>query len=50
MEYLRDRGATRDIPADDIMRTFIASYPGLSAVAATPETQFRAEAEQTARE
>ena len=50
MEYLRDRGATRDIPADDIMRTFIASYPGLSAVASTPESAFRTEAEQTARE
>ena len=48
MEYLRDRGPTRDIPADDITRTFIASYPGLAAVAATPETAFRAEAEQTA--
>ena len=47
MEYLCDRGATRDVPAEDIMRTFIASYPGLAAAAPTPETAFRAEAEQT---
>jgi nicotinamidase-related amidase len=46
MEYLCDRGPARDVPVEDIMRTFAAAYPGLVAAGATAETAFRAEAEQ----
>lgn len=47
MEYLLDRGTMRDVPVDDIVATFDRFYPGLTAGASAPATQFRREAEQT---
>lgn len=49
MEYLRDRGPSRDVPVDDIVEAFVRHYPGLSRGQAAPDTQFRAEAEQANR-
>ena len=47
MEYVRDRGPTVDVPVEEILETFGRCYPKLTAaVASTPVTQFRAEAEQ----
>jgi transglutaminase-like putative cysteine protease len=47
MEYLRDRGPYPDVPADEIIATFEREYPSFATGHAAPETQFRAEAEQT---
>jgi hypothetical protein len=45
MEYLRDRGAHADVPADDIMATFAREYPRLAERRApAPATRFREEA------
>jgi transglutaminase-like putative cysteine protease len=46
MEYVRDHGASRDVPADEIMKIFAREYPGLGAAAAAPSpSAFRTEAE-----
>ena len=36
MEYLRDRGAYADVPADEIQRVFRETYPELSTSGRTP--------------
>jgi hypothetical protein len=46
MEYVRDRGASADVPVAAIIETFERYYPGLTAVgAAGPVDRFRNEAE-----
>jgi transglutaminase-like putative cysteine protease len=47
LEYLRDRGVFADVPVADIVATFAREYPGFATAEAAPETQFRAEAEQS---
>jgi transglutaminase-like putative cysteine protease len=44
MEYLRDRGPHADVPADDIVATFVREYPSFADADAAPTTQFRKEA------
>ena len=44
MEYVRDRGVTRDVPVDEIIRTFAREYPRLAGIAPAAATEFRAEA------
>jgi transglutaminase-like putative cysteine protease len=44
MEYVRDRGASDDVPAADIMATFEQAYPGLTRTA-SPAATFHQEAE-----
>jgi hypothetical protein len=47
MEYVRDRGASADVPVVDIIEAFERHYPGLIAVgAAGPVDRFRKEAER----
>ncbi|MBI1736418.1 MAG: transglutaminase family protein [Candidatus Rokubacteria bacterium] len=46
MEYVRDRGPSRDVPVDDIVATFVRAYPGLTGTATAPATDFREEAGQ----
>jgi transglutaminase-like putative cysteine protease len=45
MEYVRDRGASVDVPAADIMATFERAYPNLAS-GAGPAGAFRREAEE----
>ncbi len=45
MEYLRDRGPQRDVPAKEIIETFQREYPGFAAAGAASDTAFRTEAE-----
>jgi transglutaminase-like putative cysteine protease len=46
MEYLRDRGPSRDVPAAEIMATFAREYPNLvTGGVEAPPTRFRTEAE-----
>jgi transglutaminase-like putative cysteine protease len=45
MEYVRDRGPARDVPAGEILATFARYYPGLTGSAPAADTRFRAEAE-----
>jgi hypothetical protein len=47
MEYVRDRGASADVPVVEIIEAFERYYPGLIAVsAAGPVDRFRNEAER----
>lgn len=50
MEYVRDRGAARDVPVDDIVATFIRAYPALTGAPTAPDTEFREEAGQPGAE
>lgn len=48
MEYLRDRGPSADVPAADIIATFMREYPGFARAAAdAPATAFRTEAQES---
>jgi transglutaminase-like putative cysteine protease len=47
MEYLRDRGPSTDVPADDIIATFQREYPGFVSAESAPATQFRKEAAES---
>jgi transglutaminase-like putative cysteine protease len=44
MEYVRDRGASADVPVAEIIDTFVRSYPKLTEAAAAPRDAFRREA------
>ena len=48
MEYVRDRGASADVPVAEIMETFERHYPRLGAVSAAAGSaeRFRNEAER----
>ena len=47
MEYVLDRGASTDVPVDDIVAIFARYYPALTAKpTSTPPTTFRTEADE----